>query len=152
MSLTLHSLAPHKGAHTKSFRIGRGIASGRGKTSGRGTKGQRARTGGRKGLALKGMKQMLLGFPKLRGFRSRYVAAATVPLRTLERFSDGAVVTLETLHKTGLIHRSDRAAKIVGTGTISKKLTIKDVLVSSGARVAIEKAGGSVVQQKRSLS
>ena len=152
MSLTLHTLAPHKGSHTKSFRIGRGISSGRGKTSGRGTKGQRARTGGRKRLALKGMKQMLLAFPKLRGFRSRYASAASVPLRSLEQFKDGAVVTLETLHRAGLIHRSDRSAKIVSGGELTKKLTVKRVPASAGARAAIEKIGGSFVESKRSSS
>lgn len=152
MSLTLHTLAPRKGSHTKSFRVGRGISSGRGKTAGRGTKGQRARTGGRKRLALKGMKQMLLAFPKLRGFQSRYTAAASVPLRALEKFKDGSVVTLETLHRAGLIHRSDRAAKIVSGGELTKKLTIKGVSASAGARAAIEKAGGSFVETKRSSS
>lgn len=152
MSLTLHTLAPNKGAHTKSFRIGRGISSGRGKTSGRGTKGQRARTGGRKRLALKGMKQMLLSFPKLRGFQSQYASAASVPLRALESLKDGSVVTLEVLHKAGLIHRSDRNAKIVGGGELTKKLTIKGVMMSAGARAAIEKAGGTCLEPKRSLS
>lgn len=152
MSLTLHTLAPHKGAHTKSFRVGRGISSGRGKTSGRGTKGQRSRTGGRAGLALKGLKQMMLSFPKLRGFQSRYESAASIPLRALEQMKDGSVVTLETLRKAGLIHRSDRSAKIVGSGVFAKKMTVKGIPASAAARAAIEKAGGSFVEDKRSLS
>ncbi len=152
MSLTLHTLAPRKGARTASFRIGRGISSGRGKTAGRGTKGQRARTGGRKGLALKGMKQMLLSFPKLRGFQSRFPSIATVPLRALESFPEGAVVTLETLRKAGLIHRADRGAKIVGNGVYAKKVTLRGIMISAGARAAIEKAGGSVIATARSQS
>ena len=152
MSLTLHNLAPNKGAHTKSFRIGRGISSGRGKTSGRGTKGQLSRTGGGKGLALKGMKQMLLAFPKLRGFTSQYASAATVSVGSLEQFKEGTIVTLEVLHDAGLIHRSDRKAKIVGGGELTKKLTVKGVMVTAGARAAIEKVGGACVAAKRSLS
>lgn len=79
-----HSLStrspPKKGSRTKKFRVGRGYATGRGTTAGRGTKGQRARTpGGRKRLKLKGLKQMLLAFPKSRGFNSMYPTVYAVP-------------------------------------------------------------------------
>ncbi|HEU0051133.1 MAG TPA: uL15 family ribosomal protein, partial [Patescibacteria group bacterium] len=87
MALSLHTLHPVKGSRTKKFRVGRGLGSGRGKTAGRGTKGQRARTGGRKRLRLKGLKQMLLAFPKTRGFQSlnqKTVAISLIQLATLE--------------------------------------------------------------------
>lgn len=144
MALTLHTLTPKHGARTKSFRIGRGPGTGRGKTAGKGTKGQKARTGGGKKLKLKGLKQMLLSFPKNRGFQSYYDKPATVPLSRLASFKDGATINLASLRKAGIISRIDRAAKIVGSGDFSKKLTIEKVGVTPSAKAAIEKAGGSV--------
>ena len=148
MSLNLHTLAPAKGSHTKSFRVGRGISSGRGKTAGRGTKGQRSRSGGKNKLKLKGMKQMLLGFPKMRGFQSRYDKSISVPLKRLEIFESGSVITLEMLKQKKMIRRSDRTAKIVGGGELTKKLTIQNMSASTSAKAAIEKAGGKFVTVK----
>lgn len=148
MSLTLHTLAPNKGSHTKSFRVGRGLSSGRGKTAGRGTKGQRSRTGGRNKLKLKGMKQMLLSFPKMRGFQSRYDKSISVPLERLEAFESGTTVTLELLKQKKMVRRSDRGAKIVGGGELTKKLTIQNLEASTSAKAAIEKAGGKLVTVK----
>jgi len=144
MSLTLHTLAPKYGSRTKKFRIGRGHGSGRGKTAGKGTKGQKARTGGRNKLKLKGLKQMLLSFPKNRGFQSRYEKVAAIPLKRLASFGSGETVSLMTLRQKGLVNRVDRSAKIVGGGTIDKKLTVVGVAVTAGAKAAIEAAGGTV--------
>lgn len=144
-SISLHSIASSHGSRLKKSRIGRGLGSGRGKTSGRGTKGQRSRTGGRRALKLKGLKQMLLSFPKLRGFQSRRRKLAAISLRRLEAmYADGATVTLETLREVGLITRSDRAAKIVGAGILTKKLTVQGISFTPAAKSAIEKAGGQV--------
>lgn len=145
MTLTLHTLKPSKGSREKSFRIGRGLGSGRGKTAGRGTKGQKSRTGGKKKLNLKGMKQMLLSFPKNRGFQSLRQKPVALRLPMLNEFADGSLVTLETLKEAKLIRRTDRNAKIVGaTGELTKKLTISGINVSATAKAAIEKAGGTV--------
>lgn len=144
MALTLHSLTPKPGSRTKSFRVGRGAGTGRGKTAGRGTKGQRSRSGGKKKLKLKGLKQMLLGFPKLRGFQSRYDKAVSIRLDQLARFEDGATVDVAALRKAGLLIRTDRAAKVVANGELKKKLTLKGIAVSAGAKAAIEKAGGKI--------
>lgn len=144
MSLTLHTLAPKPGSRPKSFRIGRGQSSGRGKTSGKGTKGQKARTGGRKKLKLKGMKQMLLGFPKLRGFQSGYQKPATLPVERLAAFNAGDEVTLTVLRAKRLIKATDVAAKLVGTADLGKKLHVKGLLASASAKEAIEKAGGTL--------
>lgn len=152
MSLSLHQLAPAKGARTKAFRVGRGHGSGRGKTAGRGTKGQRSRTGGRNKLKLKGMRAMLLSYPKMKGFQSRYAKDITVTVTQVERaFESGALVSFATLRQHGLMERSDRGAKIVGNGQLSKKLTIaSEVHMSASARTLIEKAGGSIQTQKKS--
>ncbi len=144
MSLSLHTLAPKHGSRTKSFRIGRGPGTGRGKTAGKGTKGQKARTGGRKKLKLKGLKQMLLSFPKNRGFQSYYDKPATVPLKRLEAFKDGEKVNLASLRAKGIISRIDRAAKIVGSGEFGKKLVIEKVGMTPSAKTSIEKAGGTI--------
>ena len=144
MSITLHSLVPNKGARTKKVRVGRGLGSGIGKTAGRGTKGQRSRSGGRNKLRLKGMKQMLLGFPKQRGFTSLSAKSVTLPLARLEALKEGTVIDLKALKAAGIVSRSARSAKIVGAGTVAKKLTLKGIAASAGAKAAIEKAGGSV--------
>lgn len=145
MTLTLHTLKPKPGARTKSFRVGRGNASGRGTTAGRGTKGQRARTGGRKGLKLKGLKQMLLQFPKLRGFKSRYPKRATVALANLAKaFNAGEKIDLAALKGKRLVRKTAGAAKIVGAEDIGKALMLTGIATSASAKAAIEKAGGAV--------
>ena len=149
MPLSPHTLQPKTGSRTKRFRIGRGPGTGRGKTAGRGTKGQRARTGGRKRLRLKGMKQMLLGFPKLRGFQSRYAKPITITLTQLDKIIEGTVVNQQELRKLGFLRRLDATVKIVGSGELKRKLTINGLMVSASAKAAIEKAGGTVVFKKK---
>jgi large subunit ribosomal protein L15 len=144
MSLSMNSLKPAHGSRTKSFRIGRGHGSGRGKTAGKGTKGQKARTGGRKKLQLKGLKQMLLAFPKNRGFQSRFPQARAVTLGQLEKFPAGSSVTLESLQDKGVVTRRDVSAKIVGSGKLTKALKVSGIAVSASAKKAIEAAGGTI--------
>lgn len=140
----MNTLRSAKGARSRKTRVGRGQSSGKGKTSGRGTKGQRARSGGKSGLKLKGMKQMLLTFPKSRGFQSGAPNQATVRLSALDVFGAGSVVSLKSLRQQKLIKRSDRGAKIVGGGELKKKLIIEDVALTKSAKAAVEKAGGEV--------
>jgi large subunit ribosomal protein L15 len=144
MTLTLHTIAPAKGARSKKFRVGRGNSSGRGTTAGRGTKGQRARTGGRKRLKLKGMKQMLLSFPKKRGFQSKFVEVFSVRVgRVSAAFAAGDQVDIKALKSKGMIPKRAVAAKLIGGGAVDKKLIIKGVLASAPVKEAIIKAGGS---------
>lgn len=144
MTLSLHTLKPAHGARTKTFRIGRGHGSGRGKTAGKGTKGQKSRTGGKKGLQLKGMKQMLLSFPKTRGFQSRIPKARAISFAQLESFPAGTSITIESLRGKGLMMRRDITAKIVGTGPAKKAYKVSGIAVSAPAKAAIEAAGGTV--------
>lgn len=146
-----NTLAP-KTPRTTTPRVGRGGK--RGKTSGRGTKGQNARAGHRKRPE---MRDLLKKLPKLRGHgknRARTVRAkrreyAPVNLATLEAaFSAGDTITPETLYKKGLIpSRGGKIAyvKILGAGTLTKKLSVSDCTVSEAAKAAIEAAGGSVI-------
>ncbi len=143
--LKLHSLKPAKGAKTSTRRLGRGPGSGRGKTAGKGTKGQKARTGGRNKLRLMGMKMIIRRIPKLRGFKSHHGKAEVITLRDLQNaFPQGGIVTRAELAKRGLLTGVKAEAKVVGGGELARKLTLKGLKVSAGAKAAIEKAGGTV--------
>lgn len=143
--LKLHSLKPAKGSKKTSRRVGRGQGSGRGKTAGRGTKGQKARTGGRNKLRLKGMKFITLRLPKLGGFTSRHSKAETVSLREIiKAMPNGGAINRVALAASGLVSSASTKIKIVGGGDIKQKFTLKGCKISSGAKEAIVKAGGSV--------
>ena len=134
-------------------RVGRGQSSTRGKTSGRGGKGQTARAGNKRRPELRDMIKKL---PKRRGYgknRARTVNAARVnafpvSLETLEiAFPSGGAVNPKVLAEMNIIPSSAKkavAVKILGTGTLTKKLTVTDCTASAGAKAAIEKAGGSI--------
>ena len=131
-------------------RVGRGQSSSRGKTSGRGTKGQNARAGRKKRPELRDIIKKL---PKLRGHgknRGRTHVPRPAPVTiTLERldklFENGAEVTRTNLIEKGALRsRGDVRIKIVGQGTISKKLSLVGISASGSAKAAIEKAGGGV--------
>lgn len=135
-----------------SMRVGRGGK--RGKTSGRGTKGQKARSGRKMRPE---MRDLIKKIPKLRGHgknRSRTVRIdrvtyVPVNLATLETvFSAGDTVTPAVLVKKGIVSaRSGRIPKIkiLGTGELTKSLSVSDVAASASAKAAIEKAGGSLL-------
>jgi len=143
--LKLNTLKPAKGAKTSTRRLGRGPGSGRGKTAGKGTKGQKARTGGRNKLRLMGMKMIIRRIPKLRGFKSHHGKDEVVTLRDLQKaFPQGGIVTRAELVKRDLLSSVNADAKVVGGGELARKITLKGLKVSSGAKAAIEKAGGTV--------
>lgn len=149
MALTLNTIAPNKGARTKRFRIGRGEGSGRGKTAGRGTKGQRARTGGRKNLKLKGIKQMILGFPKTRGFQSNFTPVHSLPLeRVAAVYTSAAKIDVKGLIAKGLLPKVAERAKLIGTADVKAALTFINITASASAKAAVEKAGGSFLAKK----
>lgn len=144
MSITLHNLKPAKGARRRKIRLGRGNASGRGTYSTKGQKGQRARSGGRNGLKLKGIKRRMLNLPKMGGFKSRYAKLAGVNVGVLnEYFKEGERVTLARLRELGLVD-SGVSAKILGDGELKKKIIVTGLKVSSGAMEKIKSAGGTV--------
>jgi large subunit ribosomal protein L15 len=144
MSISLHTIKPFAGSRKKRKIVGRGLGS-HGTYSGRGQKGQRARSGGKKGLELLGMRRMLLGIPKVRGFKSHKPKKAVVNVRDLDKkFKDGDIVTPEKLKAVGLLNKIDQGIKILGDGEIKKRLIIKGCLVSKSAKEKIEKAGGMI--------
>ena len=145
MTLSLHTLYPGIGSKKKAKRIGRGNASGSGTYAGRGLKGQRSRSGGKGGLKLRGLKQVMLSTPKLPGFKSHYPKNQVVKLSILEStFEAGAEITKAVLVEKGLIKNVKLPVKILNSGELTKKLVINGCLVSQAAKAKIEAAGGEI--------
>jgi large subunit ribosomal protein L15 len=129
-------------------RVGRGIGSGYGKTAGRGTKGQNARSGGgvRPGFE-GGQNPLAKRLPKKRGFAPlARVEFQVVNLSGLEGLK-GTTVTNASLAAAGLVRHADRPVKILGQGSLTKKLTITTQAASATAVAAINAAGGSFKAQ-----
>mgnify|MGYP002743061448 CR=1 FL=1 len=124
-------------------RVGRGIGSGTGKTSGKGQKGQKARSGGGKGAVFEGGQLPLYRRLPKRGFTNAKfkVEYAVINLDDLNRFEDGTVVTPALLKEVGLIKNQLDGIKVLGTGELTKKLTIQANKFSASALVKIEKSG-----------
>lgn len=149
--LNLETLAPARGSRKSSVRVGRGNASGAGRTAGRGEKGQKARAGGTVRPGFEGGQMPLYRrIPKF-GFRSRKQILGTnqyqiVSLSVLERFDSGATVDPEALAAVGYKTNSRQKAgyKILGSGELTKKLSVKVHAITASARGKIEAAGGSV--------
>lgn len=142
--MRLNTLKPADGARTERVRVGRGIGSGLGKTAGRGHKGTFARSG--KGKIKAGFEggQMPLRkrLPKV-GFRSRLAGdTAQVFLYQLERLE--GEIDFKALRAAKLVPATAKRAKIVKKGDVTRKLVLKGVLATAGARAAIEAAGGSI--------
>ena len=147
--MQLHELKRHT-PNEGSKRIGRGRGSGKGKTSGRGTKGQNARSGHKKRPDIR---EKLKKLPKLRGrgvhgLRSIAERPSVVNLSVIESvFSAGEVVSPTTLRERGVVRaRKGKLplVKILGTGELTKKITVQGCTISASAKAAVEKAGGSI--------
>ena len=142
--MKLHELSPAPGSAKKAYRKGRGIGSGNGKTAGRGHKGQNARSGGgvRPGFE-GGQIPAYRRLPK-RGFNNSLFATeyAIINLSTLDQFDDGAVVNLESLIAAKIIKEGLCGLKVLGNGSISKKITVQAKAFSAAAKEKIEAAGG----------
>jgi large subunit ribosomal protein L15 len=142
--MQLHDLKPAAGAHRKSRRIGRGTGSGRGKTSGRGQKGQNARSEGFRIGFEGGQMPLSQRLPKLPGFKNPFKKVyAVVNVSKLRRFPDGSKVDAAMLAEAGLV-RSGLDVKVLGTGSLDRKLSVETHAISSSARKAIEARGGTV--------
>jgi large subunit ribosomal protein L15 len=147
--MKLNTLKPAPGARTERTRVGRGIGSGLGKTAGRGHKGSFARSG--KGKIKAGFEggqmPMHMRLPKI-GFRSKLKNdTAEVMLYKLDLI-EGDTVDFAALRAAKLVPSTAKKAKIVKKGELSKKLTIKGVLATAGAKAAIEAAGGKFESQE----
>ncbi len=142
--MKLHSLQPAPGAVKTRKRVGRGVGSGLGKTSGRGQKGQNSRSGGGVRIGFEGGQSPLFRRIPKRGFsNARFKTTyAVINLSDLDKFENGTTVTPELLKEMGLIKQSLDGIKVLGNGTLTKKLNVKAHKFSNVAKEQIEKLGG----------
>ncbi|MCL2109364.1 MAG: 50S ribosomal protein L15 [Oscillospiraceae bacterium] len=144
--MKLHELSPAPGSTKNSKRLGRGRASGKGKTSGKGHKGQWSRSGGGVSPGFGGgQTKRVMRIPK-RGFNNKVFANeyAVVNVRDLEkRFETGAVIDIDAVMDCGLINKPLSGLKILATGELTKKFTVKAAKFSEAAKTKIENAGGT---------
>ena len=141
--MKLHELRAVPGAARAPKRKGRGTASGQGTTAGRGMNGQRSRSGGRVRPGFEGGQMPLYRRIPKRGFTSRnHKEIVAINLSVLERFEDGAEVSVASLIEAGVVKNPRDGVKILGNGELTKKLTVKANAFSKAAAEKIEALGG----------
>jgi len=142
--MQLNSLKPAEGSKKARRRVGRGIGSGLGKTAGRGHKGQKSRAGGYHKVGFEGGQMPLQRRLPKRGFKSASLKYnAEITLGELQLLAADEV-DLVTLKAAGLIPQIAKVVKVIKTGELSKKVTLKGIGATAGAKAAIEAAGGSL--------
>ena len=141
--MDLSNLSPAEGSvHSNNFRRGRGHGSGNGKTAGKGHKGQKARSGAPRIGFEGGQMPLYRRLPK-RGFKSIGRAQIeTITLSDLDRFEDGADVTVDALMENGILREAKDGVKVLGNGTLTKKLNVCVNAYSASAKAKIEELGG----------
>ncbi|MFM8464797.1 MAG: 50S ribosomal protein L15 [Burkholderiaceae bacterium] len=142
--MQLNTIQPAAGSKHAKRRVGRGIGSGLGKTAGRGHKGQKSRAGGFHKVGFEGGQMPLHRRLPKRGFKSH-----SKPFKAQVRLSDlaklpVAQIDMLALKQAGLGPELSRTVRVIKSGELSKKLTLKGVIATAGAKAAIEAAGGSV--------
>jgi large subunit ribosomal protein L15 len=142
--MNLSELRPADGSkQNDNFRRGRGHGSGNGKTAGKGHKGQKARSGSPRIGFEGGQMPLYRRIPK-RGFTNRNTKEIIgINVDVLNRFDDGAVVTVESLMEIGIIRNPKDGVKILGNGELTKKLDVKVNAFSAGAVEKIQALGGN---------
>ena len=141
--MDLANLHPAEGSkQSNNFRRGRGHGSGNGKTAGKGHKGQKARSG-RPRIGFEGGQMPLYRRIPKRGFTNiNTKEIVSINVSALNRFEDGADITIDTLLENGVIKNARDGVKILGRGEITKKLNVKVTAFSASAKEKIEAAGG----------
>ena len=141
--MNLHDLHPAVGSTHVGKRKGRGHGTGNGKTAGRGHKGQGARSGGGVRVGFEGGQMPLSRRVPKRGFNNIFAKPLEiVNLSALNAFEDGETVTVEALLAKGILSKCEYGYKVLGNGTVTKKLTVEASAFSASAKEAIEAAGG----------
>jgi large subunit ribosomal protein L15 len=142
--MQLNTIKRQEGSKKLRRRVGRGIGSGLGKTAGRGHKGQKSRAGGYHKVGFEGGQMpMQRRLPK-RGFKSQTLKYnAEITLADLQKLALGEVDML-VLKKAGLVRDRIKTVKVIKSGELSAKVTLKGVGATAGAKAAIEAAGGSI--------
>lgn len=140
----LNTLHPAPGSKKKSKRLGRGIGSGKGKTCGRGHKGQKARAGGYHKVGFEGGQMPIQRRIPKSGFRSQQsLLREEVYLSDLNGI-EASTIDMTVLKESGILRANTKFVKVIASGEINRSITIRGVLVSAGARKAIEAAKGKV--------
>lgn len=142
--MELNTIQPADGAKHAKRRVGRGIGSGLGKTSGRGHKGQKSRSGGFHKVGFEGGQMPLQRRLPKRGFKS-----IATPFKAEVRLSDLEALPLTeidalSLKQAGVVGQLARVIRVILCGELTKKINTKGLIVTKGAKVAIEALGGSV--------
>ena len=142
--MELSNLRPAEGSkHSDAFRRGRGHGSGNGKTAGKGHKGQKARSGAPR-LGFEGGQMPLYRRIPKRGFKNRNrLEIVAINISALEKFDNGADVTVDTLIESGIVKNPKDGVKILGNGELTKKLNVKANAFSASAKEKIEALGGT---------
>ena len=142
--MKLNELKPGEGSKRPARRVGRGIGSGLGKTAGRGHKGQKSRSGGFHKVGFEGGQMPLQRRLPKRGFKSMTAAdTAEVRLSDLQRI-EGDEIDLLALKAAGVVPQLARGAKVFLSGKLERKVVLRGVAATKGAKAAIEAAGGSL--------
>ena len=142
--MDLSNLRPEEGSvKSDNFRRGRGHGSGNGKTAGKGHKGQKARSGAPR-LGFEGGQMPLYRRIPKRGFKNRNrLEIVAINISALEKFDNGADVTVDTLIESGIVKNPKDGVKILGNGELTKKLNVKANAFSASAKEKIEALGGT---------
>ena len=139
----LNELSPVPGSTQVGKRKGRGHGTGNGKTAGRGQKGQWSRSGGGVRVGFEGGQMPLARRLPKRGFHNIFAKPLeAINVSALEKFEDGATVTVNELLDMGILSKCEYGVKILGNGSLTKKLTVKANAFSESAKAKIEEAGG----------
>jgi large subunit ribosomal protein L15 len=142
--MQLNTIKPAKGSKHAKRRVGRGIGSGLGKTAGRGHKGQKSRSGGYHKVGFEGGQMPLQRRLPKRGFKSHLLKYnAEITLSELQAL-DVTDVDVLVLKQIGLIPQIAKVVKVIKSGELSKKISLKGIGATAGAKAAIEAAGGSL--------
>ena len=144
--MELNTIKPAAGAKHAKRRVGRGIGSGLGKTAGRGHKGQKSRAGGFHKVGFEGGQMPLQRRLPKRGFKSLTAALnGQITLSDLEKLPLQEVDLL-ALKQAGIVAEQIKSVKVIASGALSRKVTLKGILATKGAKAAIEAAGGSLAE------
>ncbi len=142
--MELNKIKPSAGSKHAKRRVGRGIGSGLGKTAGRGHKGQKSRAGGYHKVGFEGGQMPLQRRLPKRGFKSAQLKYnGEVTLTDLERL-ESSEIDLLTLKAAGLVGQLIKHVKVIKSGELTRKLALKGIGATVGAKAAIEAVGGSV--------
>jgi large subunit ribosomal protein L15 len=142
--MQLNTIAPAAGSKKARRRVGRGIGSGLGKTAGRGHKGQKSRAGGFHKVGFEGGQMPLQRRLPKRGFKSTLLKyTSEITLADLQRLAKDEV-DLVTLKAAGLVRQLVKTVKVIKSGELTRKVALKGIAATAGAKAAIEAAGGSL--------